>query len=73
MATSALAFETILEPILNAANIWDIDERVKGAGDSKVMLPFEGDRTLSLILSKAFLLANDTKINDQSILRQMAL
>ncbi|HVP46041.1 MAG TPA: DUF4132 domain-containing protein [Bryobacteraceae bacterium] len=33
-------------------------------------LPFEGDRTLSLILSKAFLLADDRKIKDQSILRQ---
>ena len=33
-------------------------------------LPFEGDHTLSLILSKAFLLAADGKIKDQSILRQ---
>jgi hypothetical protein len=33
-------------------------------------LPFEGDHTLSLILSKAFLLADDRKIKDQSILRQ---
>lgn len=33
-------------------------------------LPFEGDHTLSLILSKAFLLAGDRKIQDQSILRQ---
>jgi hypothetical protein len=34
-------------------------------------LPFEGDYTLSLILSKAFLLADDHKIKDQSILRQV--
>jgi len=37
----------------------------------KVFLPFEGDRTLSVILSKAFLLADDTKINDQTIVRQI--
>lgn len=35
-------------------------------------LPFEGDHILSLILSKAFLLANDRKIKDQSILRQFS-
>jgi hypothetical protein len=33
-------------------------------------LPFEGDHTLALILSKAFLLADDCNIKDQSILRQ---
>ncbi|MGW0083546.1 DUF4132 domain-containing protein [Streptomyces sp. NPDC003393] len=36
----------------------------------KVFLPFEDDR-LSLILSKAFLLAADTKITDESILIQI--
>jgi hypothetical protein len=36
-----------------------------------VALPFEGDRTLSLILSKAFLLAADEAIEDPSILRQI--
>lgn len=36
-----------------------------------VFLPFEGDRTLSIILSKAFMLANDDKINDPSITRQI--
>ena len=40
-------------------------------GETKVMLPFEGDHTLSLVLSKAFLLANDAKIKDRSILSQM--
>jgi hypothetical protein len=34
-------------------------------------LPFEGDHKLSLILSKAFLLANDRKIKDETILRQL--
>lgn len=35
---------------------------------SRVFLPFEGDATLALILSKAFLLADDLKIKDASIL-----
>ena len=34
-------------------------------------LPFEGDNTLSVILSKAFLLADDDKIKDRSILSQI--
>jgi hypothetical protein len=37
----------------------------------KVFLPFEGDGTLSIILSKAFLLADDRKIKDETILRQV--
>ena len=47
---------------------------VPGAGkveDGKVFLPFEGDRTLSVILSKAFLLAADAKITDPSITGQI--
>jgi hypothetical protein len=36
-----------------------------------IFLPFEGDTTLSLILSKALLLANDSKIKDQTIVRQI--
>jgi hypothetical protein len=36
-----------------------------------IILPFEGDNTLAIILSKAFLLANDTKIKDETILRQI--
>jgi hypothetical protein len=38
---------------------------------SKVFLPFEGDGMLSLLLSKAFLLAADTKITDPGIARQL--
>lgn len=41
----------------------------RGTGGT-VFLPFEDER-LSLILSKAFLLAADTKITDQSILHQI--
>jgi hypothetical protein len=36
-----------------------------------VFLPFEGDNTLAVILSKAFLLANDTSIKDSTILSQI--
>jgi hypothetical protein len=42
--------------------------RIKRA--DQVFLPFEGDRQMSVILSKAFLLAEDTKIKDPSILSQ---
>ena len=41
------------------------------ANPRDLFLPFEGDRKLSEILSKAFLLADDRKIRDQSILRQL--
>jgi hypothetical protein len=34
-------------------------------------LPFEGDQTLAIILSKALMLANDKKITDETILRQI--
>jgi hypothetical protein len=37
----------------------------------KLALPFEGDHQLTVILSKAFLLADDRKIKDPSILRQL--
>jgi Domain of unknown function (DUF4132) len=37
----------------------------------RVFLPFESDRTLSIILSKAFLLAADASISDPVILRQL--
>ncbi len=39
--------------------------------DASVFLPFEGDSTLSIILSKAFLLADDAKIKNRTILRQI--
>jgi hypothetical protein len=41
------------------------------ADDGSLQLPFEGDRTLSIILSKAFLLAADDKIKDSTILSQI--
>jgi hypothetical protein len=42
-----------------------------GKSSSKVMLPFDDDPALSLILSKAMLLAADDKISDETILRQL--
>ena len=41
------------------------------AQEDKVFLPFEGDPTLAVILSKAFLLAEDQKISDPTITRQI--
>jgi hypothetical protein len=44
------------------------DHRNEGA---RVRLPFEGDTTLSIILSKAFMLADDDEIKDASIRTQI--
>ncbi|GEM46740.1 DUF4132 domain-containing protein [Deinococcus cellulosilyticus] len=43
----------------------------RGVGQNAVVLPFDGDHTLSIILSKAFLLAEDQKIIDPTIVRQI--
>jgi Domain of unknown function (DUF4132) len=40
---------------------------------ARVRLPFEGDTMLSVILSKAFLLAEDDKIKDPAILSQLKM
>jgi hypothetical protein len=45
--------------------------RDRAAGSKQVRLPFEGDDTLSIILSKAFMLADDDKIKDASINSQI--
>jgi hypothetical protein len=47
------------------------DRRVQDKSVSKVRLPFAGDNVLSMIISKAFMLAEDKKISDQSILNQI--
>ena len=46
------------------------DSRSRASQDN-LFLPFEGDNTLSIIISKALLLAEDTKIKDLSIVRQI--
>ena len=45
----------------------------RDAHAGKLFLPFDDDPLLGLILSMAFLLANDTKITDPSITCQIAL
>jgi len=40
-------------------------------GLDNVFLPFEGDRTMSIILSKAFMFVEDDKITDRTILSQI--
>lgn len=42
-----------------------------GRGPARIFLPFEGDNMLAIILSKTFLLADDLKITDPTILRQL--
>jgi hypothetical protein len=44
-----------------------------GLERQSLFLPFEGDRTLAVILSKAFMLADDTRIKDETIARQLRL
>lgn len=46
-------------------------QRPGSASPGKLYLPFEGDLTLSIILSKAFLLAADARITDRSIVSQL--
>ncbi|MBO9562818.1 MAG: DUF4132 domain-containing protein [Niastella sp.] len=45
--------------------------RDASASTDRVFLPFEGDNMLSIIVSKALLLADDDKIKDDSITRQI--
>ena len=47
------------------------DRSSKSIGTENVFLPFEGDAVLSIILSKAFLLADDDKITDSTIVSQI--
>jgi hypothetical protein len=51
-----------------------VQKRGSGARRTdNIYLPFEGDDTLSLILSKALLLADDDKIMDATIVNQIRL
>ncbi|MBI1375720.1 MAG: DUF4132 domain-containing protein [Phycisphaera sp.] len=47
------------------------NQTVADRSTESVFLPFEGDRTLAVILSKALLLADDKKIKDKTILSQI--
>lgn len=59
----------LMEP--NDQYLCIVPARGKDAKTENVFLPFEGDRGLSLVLSKAFLLAEDNKITDSTILTQI--
>jgi len=60
----------LMEP--NDQYLCIVPERgARSAATSGLVLPFEGDSGLSVILSKALLLAADTKIKDETILRQI--
>lgn len=58
----------LMEP--NDQYLCIVPGRTRSCQDS-VYLPFEGDHTLAVILSKAFLLADDTEIKDETITRQI--
>jgi len=47
------------------------DRGLAAKQSEKLFLPFEGDTTLAVILSKAFLLAEDSRIKDPTILNQI--
>jgi hypothetical protein len=49
-----------------------VPARGAGAAPTGVRLPYEGDSMLSVIVSKALLLAADKKIKDPSIIEQIA-
>ena len=59
----------LMEP--NDQYLCVVEDRVDAAAMRGVRLPFEGDSTLSMILSKAFLLAADASIQDRTILSQI--
>ncbi|EDP97204.1 DUF4132 domain-containing protein [Kordia algicida OT-1] len=59
----------LMEP--NDQYLCIVPARGKDKNTSNIFLPFEGDRGLSLVLSKAFLLAEDHKITDVTILSQI--
>ena len=48
-----------------------VPSRSAGNTTQKLFIPFEGDRGLSIVLSKAFLLAEDEKITDPVINNQI--
>ena len=59
----------LMEP--NDQYLCIVPDRSKTAGAPELFLPFEGDTGLSIILSKAFLLAEDDKITDSTITSQI--
>lgn len=59
----------LMEP--NDQYLCIVPDRSKKNVSENLFLPFEGDNGLSVIISKAFLLANDDKITDSTITSQI--
>lgn len=59
----------LMEP--NDQYLCIVPARSADTATDKLFIPFEGDRGLSIVLSKAFLLVNDTKITDTTITSQI--
>ena len=59
----------LMEP--NDQYLCIVPDRSQKDHTENVFLPFEGDTGLSIILSKAFLLAADDKITDKTITSQI--
>lgn len=59
----------LMEP--NDQYLCIVPSRSAGNTTDKLFIPFEGDKGLSIVLSKAFLLAEDKKITDTTITSQI--
>ena len=59
----------LMEP--NDQYLCIVPARGAGTKNDKLFIPFEGDRGFSILLSKAFMLAEDDKITDKTILTQI--
>ncbi|MGB0868853.1 MAG: DUF4132 domain-containing protein [Flavobacteriales bacterium] len=59
----------LMEP--NDQYLCIVPSRSPETATNKIFIPFEGDKGLSIVLSKAFLLAEDTKITDSTITSQI--
>ncbi|WKN41155.1 DUF4132 domain-containing protein [Tunicatimonas pelagia] len=59
----------LMEP--NDQYLCIVPSRGSASSADKLFLPFEGDRGFAILLSKAFLLAEDHKITDPTILSQL--
>ena len=59
----------LMEP--NDQYLCIVPDRSAEVSTDKLYLPFEGDKMLSIIVSKAMLLADDNKITDSTISRQI--
>ena len=59
----------LMEP--NDQYLCIVPSRSSSSPTDKLFIPFEGDRGLSIVLSKAFMLAEDEKITDSTITSQI--